>query len=366
MTYPDTERYVYNNELISLIGFFVFVLCLVRRRLYSYSLKAFFAFIVYGLLVTIFSAPAIYKTGVYLSLRTMAVWYSIFGFFAGLMFVQVIGLQRLLSFFHRFSKVSWLLMFASPFRLTPQVLFSFGRRPTLYSYLFFVFVMGAFYLMKQGATTVTAVAFVTVVYVWANSRFFARFLNRKIILPCVSLLLFSLYFFIPTFNKFLQVGYDGFSGDNNATWRLMFWVYLFKEKFLNSPLFGLGFGTPLFDLLYAPEFLTSDDGSRNTNYTLGTHNSFFYVAIRLGFVGFSLLILSLIKIYSVAVKAYKASNCERERVFIFSLILANVMFLNSALFNVILESPLYAANFWVTLGLMYGVSLKVLRGGALR
>lgn len=362
MVYPDLERNIYNNEIFSLLGFFIFSLLFLSRNFPLGYLRPLYTFIAYGVVIFIISLPSILQSGLYLSARTLTIWYSVFGFFLGFMFVQVIGLKRFSNIVVRFSKVSWVLMFVTWYRLTPQVLFSFGRKSTAQSYFLFLCVMISFFVMKSGATTVTAIIFATVVYVWVNSKTFSVLLGRKTILVFSIVLLLSIYFFIPVFNKFLQVGYEGFSGDNNATWRLMFWVYLFKEKFLNSPLLGIGFGTPLFDLVYAPEFLTSDDGSRNTEYTLGTHNSFFYAAIRLGLIGFVLLILSILRIYAVAVKAYRMSGCDKEKNLMFSLILANIMFLNSALFNVILESPLYAANFWVTLGLMYGVAMKVIRG----
>jgi O-antigen ligase len=168
----------------------------------------------------------------------------------------------------------------------------------------------------------------------------------------------SLYFLAPYLHKFLIVGYDGIGGDNNATWRLMLWIYLFNEVFLNNPIFGIGFGTPLFDLANVPAFITSDDGSRFTEYTLGTHNSFFFVSLRLGSVGLLLIALIHCQLFARAIKSLKVNPDKLVNGIMLSLILASAMFVNSALFNVVLESPLYAGNYWFTMGLMYQFSSR--------
>jgi len=358
MIYPDTERFIYNNEIFSLLGLLIYIGYILNGRLLSRNLGPLHLFILYGFIVVFFSLPDIAETGLYLSLRTMAIWYSVFAFFLGFIIINRLNTQQNVSFIGKFRLVSWVLMFISNFRLTPHVLLAFGRTTALSNYLFLCSTMLVYFAIKGGATTVTAIITITAIYAWANTKLLSHLFNKKSIFASALVTFGSLYFLLPLFEKFTDVGYAGFGIDNNMTWRIMFWLYLFKEQFLDNPLFGLGFGSKLFDLATAPDFITADDGSRFTEYTLGTHNSFFYAAIRLGGVGFVLLIASVIKIYTASVKAYRASTNHIQKNLIFSLILANALFLNSALFNVVLESPLYAANFWFTLGAMHAFIRK--------
>lgn len=360
MSFPDLERIIYNNEIFSLLGFVFLILSYLKRMLPTYGLSLLYAFIMYGIILIALSSFDILDTGLYLSLRTMVVWYSLFGFFLGFFVCNSFNTHFIKKTANNLNGISWVLLFVPHFRLTPQVIFSIGKDSSIKSLITILLMLTVFYIVKPGATTITAMLMAVSLYLWSNSQAIKFFLGKKLIILFSIVCMVLLCLLIPVLNDFLISGYDDVGGDNNSTWRLMLWLYLLKEQFLNNPFFGLGFGTKLFDLDIIPSFITTDDGSRFTEYTLGTHNSFFYTAIRMGGIGFVLLILAIIKIYSVAVQAYEyASNAETKNI-IFSLILANLMFVNSALFNVVLESPLYAANFWFTLGLMYAFSMKTL------
>ena len=361
MSYPDTERFFYNNEIFALSGLVVLLAILLKGRIKRDIIFLFF-FVFYGFLWVLWSIPTIIETGMYLSMRTMVVWYSTFAFFLGMTIAQSKSLMAWGRLARGYRTVSWITLFVSWARLSPQVLIMYGVKNRLSTFGFLAFAILAFYVAKPGSTTITAFLVLISFWVWINSKTISAFFGKKMIILFTVVALGLLYYMLPILDSFLSVGYSGFSGDNNATWRLMFWLYLFKEQFLTNPFFGLGFGTKLFDLETVPAFITSDDGSRFTEYTLGTHNSFFYILIRLGSVGFTLLILSIMQIFSVSVRALRSKNNGHQ--LLFGAMLAGLMFVNSALFNVVLESPLYASNFWFTMGVIYGLSRKVLERGA--
>ena len=362
MVFPNLERYIFNNEILSVLGLtFLVCLAIFKKMIPFQGLKILYMFLGYGIFVLILSLGSISETGLYLSLRTMVVWYSVFAFFAAVLCVHFIGVLRFQKFLRNLRHISWVFLFVSSARLSPHVLFVLGRSNTLLGFVLISVFFSLYYLLKPGATTISALILCFVLFVWANNRLMFAVINRYVIFFMSIFLVFSLYLLTPIFERFLLVGFQGFGSDNNALWRLMFWVYLFQEKVINYPFFGIGFGSKLFELGVAPDFITTDDGSRFTEYTLGTHNSFVFVLVRLGWFGYLLLVASLINIFVVATKAFKVGSRD-EKILIFSLILGNVLFLNSALFNVVLESPIYAGNFWFSLGFMYALSIRVLRG----
>lgn len=361
LIYPDSERYIYNNELFAILGLSVIVIPSIAKKIITKKLYPLFLFVMYGLFLLFFSIPQIAKTGLYLSIRTMPVWYSVFAFFLGAYCLNKFSTKEIMLISNKLRKVSWIGLFITPFKLSPQVIFSLSIGGKFIPFFFFMLL---FFLVKPALTTITGMLVGAAFLFWMKSKE-AKILTRKKFIISASVLLFlSIYFMKPILDKFLIVGYDGFSGDNNATWRLMFWTYLFNEKFLQSPFYGIGFGAPLFDIYNAPKFITSDDGSRLTEYTLGAHNSFFYTGIRMGGVGLILLIWSTVSIYSYAAKCIKKIRQTPAEGVLISIILANLMFLNAAFFNVIMESPLYASNYWFTLGLMYSFAKRIHRDTA--
>jgi O-antigen ligase len=133
-------------------------------------------------------------------------------------------------------------------------------------------------------------------------------------------------------------------------WRLMFWSYEFNINFINNPIFGIGFGTKLFDASsQITNFIVSaSPNDTNLEYTLGMHNSFLQILIRLGLAGF----LPILSIYFIIFYRIKKYNLYEDNIVI-SLFLSFVFISVSALFNVVMESSLYSGSYWIILGMLY-------------
>lgn len=359
LIFPNTERFIYNNELFSILGLTV----LLSTKLESLKLKkelyAIYIFIFYGIFEFCISIQTILETQPYLTLRTMPVWYSIFSFFLGVYCLKQFSTKSIIQFRNRVRYISWVPLFITGFRLTPQVLFAIlaGEYKK-----YFLALIVIFCLIKGGSTSYTALVVTIGLFTIISFPQLRKIIGKKTLLLVIFLAMLSLYLLAPYLTKFLAVGYDGIGGDNNSTWRLMLWIYLFKEVFLNNPILGIGFGTPLFDLANVPSFITTDNGSRFTEYTLGTHNSFFFVSLRLGSIGLILTALIHCQLFAHAIKSLRNNQHKISSGITLSLILASAMFVNSALFNVVLESPLYAGNYWFTFGLMYQFSSRLWKG----
>jgi len=358
MIFPNTERFIYNNEIFALLGFSTLIFTKFKNSKIEKELYAIYIFVLYGFFEIFISITSITETQPYLTLRTMCIWYSCFSFFLGSYCIKQFSTKSIVSFRNRTKYLSWASLFITGFRLTPQVLFATisGERKA-----YFLLFIIAFCVIKGGATSYTALLAALILYASVYFSQIRKFFGKKTLLLIIFCFMVSLYFLAPVLANFLAVGYDGVGGDNNITWRLMLWIYLFNEVFLNNPIFGIGFGTPLFNLATAPGFITSDDGSRLTEYTLGTHNSFFFVSLRLGSIGLILIALIHYRLFSRAIKSLREHKDHVSKGITLSLILAAILFVNSALFNVVLESPLYASNYWFTLGLMYQFSSRALK-----
>ena len=355
MIYPNAERFIYNNELFSALGLIILIHSKFKKPKLEKELYGIYFFIIYGVFELFISIQAISETKAYLTLRTMPVWYSIFSFFLGVYCLKQFKTNSIIKFRNKAKYFAWITLFITGFRLTPQVLFSIIAGNYKKYFLGFLVV---FCLIKGGSTSYTALLIALAIYAMTNYPQLRKFIGIKTLALITLSAMVILYLLTPYLANFLVVGYDGIGGDNNATWRLMLWIYLFNEVFLHNPVFGIGFGTPLFHLADAPKFITADDGSRFTEYTLGTHNSFFFISLRLGLIGLATTILIHCQLFARAIKALKINEDRKYNGVMLSLILACALFVNSALFNVVLESPLYAGNYWFTLGLMYQFSSR--------
>lgn len=353
LLYPNIERILYLNELFAIIG-----LCFFIGKWNNYinqkdiALNCILFYISYCFIYSIISFLFLKKGSNYEFIRTLPVWYSSLTFFVGVEFVKKI------KFKNWFGSVKANLFFVLcafifPGRLSNQLLLPFMLINKRTKKLF-VIISFLFFFYKGGATSYISLA-TLLWFIYFDSKRINNIIKNKLFLPSLFLLFLCVLWWFDTQygNFFIDSNYERIKGisDNNTIWRLMFWIYQFKINIINSPIFGIGFGTPLFDLRYIPEFLTSDDGSRATPYTLGTHNSLVFVLIRLGIIGLALLLI----MYNALLKAYfTGKNSLIQTVFFYLFIFITL----AMLFNVILESPIYGGIYWIVIGMFYQ-SLKL-------
>jgi O-antigen ligase len=131
--------------------------------------------------------------------------------------------------------------------------------------------------------------------------------------------------------------------DGNSTWRLVLWKQVLTDHF-PANLFGLGLGTPIFRYYPVEDYNKLD----SLPYILGAHNSYIYLFGRLGIV--YLLVLAVL--YTHIFKEYfyhKTFYYSNNTILLFwSFYAVSII----ALFNPALESPVYAAGYWLVLGLL--------------
>ncbi|MCZ2224210.1 MAG: hypothetical protein LC122_11350, partial [Chitinophagales bacterium] len=144
------------------------------------------------------------------------------------------------------------------------------------------------------------------------------------------------------------------AGVGNIIWRIMFWAYELKTVTLSSVngfVFGFGFGTPIFDINAAPSFLLISNDTPNEEYYLGTHNSILYILFKQGIIAFVLFLSIIFSLFNRLKKINKQNGyLPNDLIYFF---LSFIFIFIAALFNVVLESALYASVFWIHIGMLY-------------
>jgi hypothetical protein len=137
------------------------------------------------------------------------------------------------------------------------------------------------------------------------------------------------------------------SADPNSSWRMVYWYRVVVENFPKN-LLGIGFGTPY--LPYVPGKDTAEslyDDEHDAHLT-GTHNSFITLFVRLGILvlPFFFFLYAIILKEFYRFKQYYVAN--HHIVFFMGFFAISII----ALFNPVLETPMYAGLYWFFLGLV--------------
>ncbi len=129
--------------------------------------------------------------------------------------------------------------------------------------------------------------------------------------------------------------------DGNNTWRLVLWKQIIVDDFPTN-IFGLGFGTP------ALKYFPVEDVNKipSLPYVLGSHNSYIYLFGRLGIVFVILAVLIYWVVFWEYFKKRQYYVANNQLLIFLSFFAISVI----ALFNTVMESPVYAAGYWLLLG----------------
>ncbi|MBF0239364.1 MAG: O-antigen ligase family protein [SAR324 cluster bacterium] len=363
-----TEQPFYINEVLSFYGLLLFI---QNWRVFTTQnnllIKSVIFLVLYGGIYVLYSFLFLKQGSLYEFLRTLPLWYSIFCFFLGCC---------LWSIYQKFKAMlptlfSWLLAGS------PMLLLSAERSASAYLVLVknwraYDPVIIFFTFLLAGDATAKVCFIVYVLFVFLREKFI--FFISPIFLIFVSL--FGLLFLNQFYDRYETVYYSGRTfpsptvpgiyeanhgsygdisnellEDDNSIWRLLFWAYNWDRNISSDPLWGIGFGTPLFDGAQDTWYLWVVNEKRDPYfpYTLGLHNSFLTVLVRMGFVGF----IPLLCIYFWLFSVFNNHPVLLKNRDINALFIAFMLITTVALFNVVLESPRYAAMFWVILGLLY-------------
>lgn len=167
--------------------------------------------------------------------------------------------------------------------------------------------------------------------------------------------------------SFAQIHSDYASiGDVNSVWRLAWWGIILSQ-FKEHP-FGIGVGTPIVPVGSVKALTLGNVKTRSVaEYVVGPHNGFITYTIRGGLFFLVPFLLFFIRVVRVNVTRtflvpFRLGNSGKA---VFVSFIFALMVLVDANFNVMLESPRFAAGMWLAVGIWLRLSsdIELVRNG---
>lgn len=348
------EKAFYFNEILSCAGFFL--LAINRFTIPRSPLNL--AFVFFLAICAVHAATSIFRAdGLYFYLRNSVIFYSSFSFFVGYFL------------FHRFSEyfrklgsvivgyIATLLFFPvsnliydrfSVSVLFPLIAVKFPRIAILPA---LALITALYSVFHESSTSVILTGLFLLLWISRSYKFFlgAAFIGLVMAVAGFVWLLPDLSIDPRVYSYYNEMGIwelisrrDVFKLDPNTTWRLVIWKQLIIDQF-PANLIGIGFGTPALQFFPVEDY----DKLQTLPYVLGGHNSFIYLFCRLGvpFLIFSAFV------YHQVFRMFFTVKGDSNSIQMFYL-LAFLSISTIALFNPVLETPIYASIFWIALGLV--------------
>ena len=347
------EKKLLFNELISIIGLLLFFYhgLKIGKNVISICVALIFFWGIVHLITSLFRLDNFYYY-----LRNLVIVYSIAAFFIGYHCLKYLGgfigkIRQLLRVFIGFflivkgsglifERFGMAMLFPSIFK---------RARETWVPYLL-ILINIIYGITYDSSTAMVIAAFYILLFISPGYKFF-----KQVMIVALLGITFLFIYLIPNLSlisvNYSHYTYTGIRNvmksnpilmlDANSTWRLVLWKEIIVDNF-PANIFGVGYGTPL--LKYYPV----EDYSKLASlpYILGAHNSFVYLFGRLGIIYVLLIVPVYIKIFKEYFY-YKTYYYSNNQILLFWSFFASTMI---ALFNPALESPIYAAGYWMLLG----------------
>lgn len=352
----NLERVFFINEIYAAIGLLILAVSTIygRNVLFLSNFSGFGLYLAYTTAHFLISLPILFKHGT-IVVRTYPVYYSFFSAYLG----SYLYYNREKIEFIK----NWIISFTPVFlggvlSNSIAVLFTSGGKISIQALFFFIILI--FYkngIMNQGSSTIVInlVVFIFVLFFRTQTICAASFLlSLRFTFFFFFLLGAALISIYPLFSPLAELGLIPLNFiDPNNLWRILFWSKSLHELWSDGDiLFGKGLGVPLFnyDSPDSKFLIDANPDDPNLSFTIGLHNSFIYLIVRYGVIGF---LLFSIPFFSLLRRSVIASKLEGlDGIFTLGLIFLCI----NAFFNVIMESPLYASIFWIFSG--YCLSLS--------
>jgi len=363
----ELERTLYLNELFSLVGLGIFLRYRYRcKNLHATRIRrGVYAFIALGIIYLIISY-LFYDINTYGYLRNSQIVYSAFSFFLGFKiydYIYAARPSRVIALSFCLLCIYWGEWTYSAAVVLPGLLmrYSSSSRYLLLTLVIYFYLFGVDIWMGADIGTANLIfpfliMTISILFVFGKAYISAKFITVSLVI-CV---LWYLPVVFPLVDTLLDNGFGAFHyqierafgiEDANASWRIGVWSTLIKEAFMNA-FIGIGFGTPLF-----PEGMETKMTLRAAQdpyfmYTVGAHNSFITLLVRLGGIGLGVMCMMYWGLIA-SIRSNVQKWYYRNDTFRFSIFLCLLAVTFQAFFQVVIETPLRSAVYWVSWGLYY-------------
>ncbi len=363
LNYTIFERVFFFNEVLSLLGILIFLYKgLTPKLTFKVPRVRLYHLILWFLLLNSFHAIVSIATctNFYYYFRSSVIFYSSFGFFLGFYLFQYF--EGFITLIKSYFLSYIVIFFIYPVeilldRFSAAVFLPFLFKSTKILSVIGLLVLTFIYAQRYASMTVSLIGIILIGIIMIPSYrmfkvlFFSGFMVIFLVflnfIPYYKLAktdtynLFGDMLKVRENSKFLQI-------DPNSTWRLVFWYRVTTENFPEN-LIGIGFGTPI--LPYQEGAKTTESGQTDEHdaHVIGCHNTYITLTVRLG-LGYLVLLLCF---YGTIMKEYYNYNfyyCKRPFLMLcfWSFFTISII----GLFNLVLESPIYAVMYWILMGFM--------------
>lgn len=362
------ERQFFFNEILSSIGFIVFVRYtlkknfklliprsdLVRLLIFFWGLCGFY------IVISLF-----FKTNWYFYFRHLVILYSTFTFFIAFFWKEqfMLFMQKIRK---KFTVIILLLIPTYPptyygralDRYSVSAFFPFFFKKVNVS-VYFILLMLNFlyaYFFQSLTGTINAILLTAIVLIRSYNVFRLMFLTALISF-------IGLFAYLSPYLAKYKEGASGanlfgnqvivytsstiLSADPNSSWRMVYWYRIVVERFPEN-LLGIGFGTPYLPYEEGKDTAESAYDDKHDAHLTGLHNSYLTLFARLGvlvLVFFYYLYTIILKDFYRFKQYYLANN---QITFFIGFFVVSII----ALFNPFMETPTYAGLYWFLLGLV--------------
>ena len=362
------EKELFFNEILSLVGFFIFVKYSFKKnfkiqlpKLDIFNLLLFF----WGLCGFYVLISVFFKTNWYFYFRHFVFFYSTFTFFIAFFWKDqfLLFMQKIRK---KFTLFILLLIPAYPptyegrflDRFSGSVFFSFFFKRLHFLAYFLLLILNFIYAYFFQSFTGTIMAIlVFIMMVIPNYSVF-----RLLFLTALVSFIIVFAYLSPNLAKYSEDAKGSrlfgnqekvyqsskiLAADPNSSWRMVYWYRVVVERFPEN-LLGIGFGTPYLPYIEGKDTADSLQDDKYDAHLTGAHNSYVTMFARLGILAlvfFFALYTSILKEF-YRFKQYYLNN-NHLVVFIGFFAISII-----ALFNPTLETPTYAGTYWFFLGLV--------------
>jgi O-antigen ligase len=350
-SFYNLEHGFYINEIFALYGFIVYI----SRKYYKQlkfdinnpiSVLNWFLIILFLRIVLSLILNTVFD--LYIFLRTISVFYSVFIFFLGIHIANNIKINRYIYYPYLIATalVGWF------HGLYISVILYQGKVNRLF--IISLLLAGGGMLIREDKLTTFCILLLWIIwFLFEKKQNLLSILRKRmgiiLFISVLSSILFIYFAYKDTFIQFSNHGYDVFENDidRNSYWRLMYWYYLIEQTINQYVFWGMGFGGKIFSHNESAiqGWLVNNFDNDYMEYVLGPHNSLIFLFTRTGLLG---LVAFLLVLSAFAKYFIKHININRKYMYIY--IAINMVML----FNVTLESPFFSIYYWTALGLAYG------------
>ena len=347
------EKKFYFNELLSGFGLLILIYKgtpIIRTPIYIYIVVLIFWGVIHCL-ISIFRMDALYYY-----FRNSVIIYSIFTFFIGFFCFKylesfVIKIRQFLRVyiggFLFFPISQFLFERYGMATLFPAIL---RERRNKFALPFLILINFIYAFTYTSSTSFVLSVFLLFLLICPGYRFFKQVVVLILIvftiffillLPNLNLIKYNFSFYNEEAIKNVMASNPVLGLDPNNTWRLVLWKQFLIDLFPEN-LFGIGLGTPAVSYYPVADFSKLE----TLPYVLGAHNSFIYLFSRLGIF----YLFCILPIYAIIFKEYffhkEYYKSNNEILLFYSFFAISVI----SAFNPTLETPIFAAGYWLVLG----------------